>query len=81
MIYNTIVIIVASIEKCFVPELRNTWDWVFNLAGETKYSQTEAVYDEKVCQLSVNCAKEAAKLNVGIFIELSTAQVYDADKV
>ncbi len=58
-----------------------TWDWVFNLAAETKYSQVDQVYEEKVQTLSVNCAKHAASLNVGVFIELSTAQVYDADKV
>lgn len=73
----------ASIDKCFSPEVpgQKSWDWVINLAGETKYSQSEAVYDEKVRLLTVNCAKEAARLAVGIFIEVSTAQVYDADKV
>lgn len=30
--------------------------------------------------LSVNCAKHAAKLEAGIFIEISTAQIYDAGK-
>ena len=56
------------------------WDYVFNVAGETKYSQPESVYDEKVYLLSINCAKEAARRNVGVFIETSTGQVYDADK-
>eukprot|EP00158_Paraphelidium_tribonemae_P008252 Partr_v1_DN28528_c1_g1_i2_m73813 putative Epimerase dehydratase family protein len=67
----------ASIEKVFAGE---AWTWVFNVAGETKYSQNEQVYDEKVVNLSVNCAKEAAKCKVGVFIETSTGQVYDADK-
>ena len=31
--------------------------------------------------LSVNCAKEAAKQNAKLYIEVSTAQVYDSDKV
>jgi dTDP-4-dehydrorhamnose reductase len=57
------------------------WDWVINLAAETKYSQTDEVYDEKVYLLSVNCGKQAAKSNVGVFVEVSTAQVYDGDKV
>ncbi|KAI3636061.1 hypothetical protein MIR68_005942 [Amoeboaphelidium protococcarum] len=71
----------ASIEKAFAFEDGVTkWDWVFNVAGETKYSQTDEVYNEKVFLLSVNCAKQAAKMNVGVFIETSTAQVYDADK-
>jgi hypothetical protein len=51
------------------------------VAGETKYGQAEEVYAEKVQLLSVNCAKQAAKSGVGVFIETSTAQVYDADKV
>ena len=71
----------ASIEKAFQPDDgQKSWDWVFNCAGETKYGQTDEVYDEKVRLLSVNCAKHAAKLAVGVFIETSTAQVYDADK-
>ena len=50
------------------------------MAAETKYSQTEDVYEEKVFTLSVNCAKEAVKRNVKIFIQMSTGQVYDAGK-
>jgi len=53
---------------------------VFNLAAETKYSQTEAVYAEKVLDLSVKVATEAAKQQVDRFIEVSTAQVYEAGK-
>jgi hypothetical protein len=73
----------ASIEKCFAPlnSDHKTWDWVFNLAAETKYSQMDEVYSEKVFTLSVNCGKQAAAMNVGVFLEVSTAQVYDGDKV
>lgn len=56
------------------------WTYVVNLAGETKYGQTEEVYKEKVLDLSVNCAKEAAKHKVQRFVEVSHAQVYDSDK-
>jgi len=56
------------------------FDYVFNLAAETKYSQTEEVYNERVFLLTVNCAKEAAKQGVKFFIEMSTGQVYDGDK-
>ncbi len=70
------------------------WDFVFNLAGETKYSQTEEVhqiidlnflickkvYKENIIDVSVTCATAAAKAGVQRFIEVSTAQVYDADK-
>ena len=39
------------------------------------------MYDEKVYQLSVAVAKEAAKRKVRVFVEASTAQVYDGGKV
>jgi len=55
-------------------------DYVFNLAGETKYSQTEEVYKENIIDVSVTCAKAAAKAGVKRFIEVSTAQVYTGDK-
>lgn len=53
---------------------------VFNLAAETKYGQTDAVYAEKVYDLSIKVATEAAKRGVDKFIEVSTAQVYEAGK-
>ncbi|KAI9179855.1 hypothetical protein H9P43_005186 [Blastocladiella emersonii ATCC 22665] len=70
----------ASIEKAFAREDGKPWDIVVNLAAETKYSQSESVYEEKIVVLSTNCAKEAAKQKVKLFIEMSTAQVYDGDK-
>lgn len=54
------------------------FDYVFNLAGETKYSQAEAVYQENIIDVSVTCAKEAASRGVKAFVEVSTAQVYDS---
>jgi len=39
------------------------------------------VYKEKVLDLSVKCATEAAKQNVKRFVEVSTAQVYEPKKV
>jgi len=56
------------------------FDLVFNLAAETKYSQTDEVYKEKVLELSVKCATEAAKQGVERFVEVSTAQIYEAKK-
>jgi len=56
------------------------WDFAFNLAGETKLSQTEEVYKENILDVSLTCAKIAAKVGVKRFIEVSTAQVYDAGK-
>jgi len=54
------------------------YDYVINLAGETKYSQAEAVYQENIIDVSVTCANEAAKRGVKMFVEVSTAQVYDS---
>jgi len=72
---------VASIAKSFTPpESGGKWNIVFNLAAETKYGQTEAVYQEKILDLSVKCGTEAAKVGVDRFIEISTAQVYEAGK-
>jgi len=54
------------------------FDIVFNLAGETKYSQAEAVYQENIIDVSTTCANEAAKRGAKKFIEVSTAQIYDS---
>jgi len=69
----------ASISKIFSLE-GGKFNLVFNLAAETKYGQTDAVYAEKVLDLSVKVATEAAKQKVDRFIEVSTAQVYEAGK-
>jgi len=69
----------AKIETLFESS-EGKWNYVFNLAGETKYSQTEAVYKENIYDLSVRCARVAAKHGVDRFIEISTGQIYDAGK-
>ncbi|KAJ3310706.1 hypothetical protein HDU76_003310 [Blyttiomyces sp. JEL0837] len=70
----------ATVEKVFTLDDGSQFDYVFNLAAETRYGQTEEVYEEKVYTLSVTVAKEAAKRGVKSFVEFSTAQVYEADK-
>jgi len=57
-----------------------TWNFVFNLAAETKYSQSDEVYKESIIDLATVCAKEAVKHGVTRWIEISTAQVYEAGK-
>jgi hypothetical protein len=39
------------------------------------------VYRERIYNLSVNCAKEAAKRHIKVFLEMSTSEVYDSSKV
>ncbi|EGC36085.1 hypothetical protein DICPUDRAFT_97694 [Dictyostelium purpureum] len=70
----------TSITKVFTLADGAKFNYVFNLAGETKYGQTDAVYNEKVYDVSIKCATEAAKVGVDKFIEVSTAQVYDSKK-
>lgn len=69
---------IASIASCFEDI---EFDYVFNFAGETKYSQVPEIYHDRIYNLSVNCAKEAAKRNVKLFVEMSTAEVYEHSSV
>ena len=39
------------------------------------------VYKERVLDVAVNCAREAARSGVKRFIHVSTSQVYNSDKV
>lgn len=70
--------LIESIASCF-DEVE--FDYVFNFAAETKYSQSSEVYEDHILNLSVNCAKEAAKQNVKVFVQFSTAEVYDHKSV
>jgi nucleoside-diphosphate-sugar epimerase len=54
------------------------FDYVINLAAETKYSQEDTVYQEYVVDVASTCGNEAAKRGVKHFVEISTAQVYDS---
>jgi len=69
----------ASVNKVF-DDGGHKWQIVFNCAGETKYSQTDEVYKENIIDVSATAAKAAAARGIGRFIEVSTAQVYDAGK-
>lgn len=68
-----------SLSKAFADD-GGAFDYVFNCAGLTKYGQVDQVYQENIFDLSVNCAKKAAETGVKKFIEISTAQIYSADK-
>ncbi|CAG8457660.1 2511_t:CDS:2 [Funneliformis caledonium] len=70
----------VSIRDVFTREDGSSYDYVFNLAAETKYSQSERVYEERVYLLSVRNAEEAARRKVKCFVELSTAEIYQGDK-
>lgn len=57
------------------------WDWVINAAGETKTGQVDAVYHEGIVRLSTNCAKEAAKRRVKVYLEVSAGSMASDEKV
>eukprot|EP01097_Dermamoeba_algensis_P003895 TRINITY_DN2635_c0_g2_i1.p1 TRINITY_DN2635_c0_g2~~TRINITY_DN2635_c0_g2_i1.p1 ORF type:complete len:293 (-),score=60.35 TRINITY_DN2635_c0_g2_i1:1500-2378(-) len=69
----------AAVKSIFEAE-GAPFKYVFNLAGETKYGQSEDLYKERVLDLSVTCATEAKNAKAGRFIEVSTAQVYEPEK-
>jgi nucleoside-diphosphate-sugar epimerase len=69
-----------SAERAFSTE-DGPFDYVFNLAAETKYGQSTDVYKERVLDVAVNCGREACRTGVKRFVHMSTAQVYDCDKI
>ena len=56
------------------------WDYVFNLGGETAWSQAQEIYKLRSYQLSMTLGKEAAKRGVGVFVEASTGMVYSSNR-
>ncbi|KAG0007057.1 hypothetical protein BGZ65_010259 [Modicella reniformis] len=70
----------ASIEKCFTRADGSSFDYVINLAAETKFSQAKEIYEERIQRLSVLCAKEALKRNVKVFVQVSTGDIYEGSK-
>ncbi|KAG7400999.1 hypothetical protein PHYBOEH_003589 [Phytophthora boehmeriae] len=65
----------AHVDRAFNPDF-GPFDFVFNLAGETKCGLSETVYASKCRDLSVKCAKKAQEVGVKRFVEVSTAFVY-----
>ncbi|ORX95563.1 NAD(P)-binding protein [Basidiobolus meristosporus CBS 931.73] len=69
----------ASLHRVFERE-SGTWDLVFNVGTETGFGHNEAIYKDRIYTYSVNCANEAVKHNVKLFVQLSTASIYESDK-
>ena len=57
-----------------------TFDYVFNLCGETRFGLTDKDYQMKCVDTAERCAAAAAEHGVKKFVEVSTAQVYKSDK-
>ncbi|KAL9631058.1 MAG: hypothetical protein Q9204_004413 [Flavoplaca sp. TL-2023a] len=68
-----------SLAKIFTPPAscpRKEYTYVFNCGGETRYSQEDAVYKARSVELSVNLARECARLKTPALVEFSTGQIY-----
>jgi nucleoside-diphosphate-sugar epimerase len=57
-----------------------TWDYVFNLGGQTAWSRTAEEYKLQSVQLSITLGREAAKRGVKVFVEASTGMVYSPER-
>jgi len=57
------------------------WDFIINLAAETKSNQSYAVYEQGIVPLSLGCAELASKLRVKKYVEVSDSHCYKTKKV
>lgn len=55
---------------------RLIFDYVFNLAAETRYGQAVPLYESRCTELSKLCAQRAAQIKCRRYVEVSTALVY-----
>ncbi|KAI9835211.1 MAG: hypothetical protein M1819_002581 [Sarea resinae] len=68
-----------AVERVFDRPSGKQWDYVFNCASETRYSQDDEVYRLRSTDLSVAVGREAAKRGVKCFVEQSLGMVYKPD--
>lgn len=69
-----------SVEAAFHSD-QGKFNWVINLAAETRFGKEEKEYQQMVHDLSLLCAAEGEKSGCSVYIEVSTAQVYSSGKV
>lgn len=53
-----------------------SYDFVINLAAETRYGLGLSVYESRCKELSINCARRSKNAGVQRYVEVSTAFVY-----
>lgn len=53
---------------------------MFNCAAETRAGQTEAIYNEGVYKLSLNCINEAIAHQVKRYVEFSSGNMHSSDQ-
>lgn len=61
----------GSCENAF----EGSFDYAINCAGETRVDLPDAIYDEGIFKLSMNCARAAAKYGVRRYVEVSSGQL------
>jgi nucleoside-diphosphate-sugar epimerase len=66
----------AKVEEVFNHDGGN-YTYVINLAGATKYSQPQEVYQENIIDVARVCALASAQHHVARYIEVSTSQIYN----
>lgn len=55
------------------------FDYVFNCAGEMRFSQDDEIYNLRVLKLAESLGAEAAKRGIKAYVELSSGHVYKAE--
>lgn len=70
----------AHLDRVFKPpanwEGERIFDYVFNLAAETRYGQAVPLYESRCTELSKLCAQRASLIKCLRYVEVSTALVY-----
>ncbi|KAG0356481.1 hypothetical protein BC939DRAFT_183218 [Gamsiella multidivaricata] len=66
-------------EKIYTRSDGSSFDYVINFAAETKFSQHADIYEDRIYKLSLNCAEEAVKRKVKVFVQLSTGDIYESN--
>ena len=79
MIYHVFTLL-DSCEKAFANPPK-AFDYILNCACETRLGQSEAVYEEGIVRVSLNCAKLAAKIGAARFVELSSGCMASSEQV
>ena len=70
----------ASFSRVFDRPDGKTWDYVFNLGGQTAWARTAEEYKIQSTQLSISLGKEAVRRGVKVFVEASTGTVYSPER-
>lgn len=81
---NVLISVIKEIIKSFPGSCENafqgSFDYAINCAGETRVALPDAVYEEGIFKLSMNCARAAVKFGIRRYIEVSSGQFTSSSK-